>query len=101
MKKLKVKLEYSFEVPEDTRIIEDEYHGLFIVNEKHGVNYMPSLKGRKLDFVRFGKYGEFHESSMSDDNGELRYFLYEHPKSEKTTINLGKEKYQYIITTEE
>ena len=97
MKKLKVKLEYSFEVPDDTQIIQDPHHGLFIVNETHGVKSMPTIKGFKLDSVEFDENGEFDNSILSDDDHALSDFLYDNASLEKTTINLGKEKYQYKI----
>lgn len=99
MKKLKIKLEHTFNVPDDTQIIRDEYHGLFIVNEKYGINSIPFIKGMKLDFVNFDKNGEFESSEMSDDEGSLDDFLNQHAVSEKVTINLGEEKHQFKIST--
>lgn len=95
MKKLKIKLEHTFNVPDDTQIIRDEDHGLFIVNEKHGINSMPFIKGFKLDYVNFYENGEFDESVMSDDENSLGDFLFQHAVSEKTTINLGEETHQF------
>jgi hypothetical protein len=101
MKKLKIKLEYNFVVPDDTKIVNDENHGLFITNEHYGLKSMPFMTGLILDYVKVDENGEFEESTLSNDEGVMEGFLYSnaetHVKSEKTTITLGKEKYQFGV----
>jgi hypothetical protein len=100
MKKLKIKLEYTFNVPPDTKVIEDKWHGLFILNEKYGIKSLPTIKGLKIDYENFDKNGEFENASLSYDNAKMEDFLYNSESymvSEKTTISLGKEKYKYIL----
>jgi hypothetical protein len=101
MKKLKIKLEYVFSVPDDTKIHEDDFHGLFIINEKYGINSKPDMRGMKIEYQKFDKKGELEESSMTQDNFKLEDFLYNAQESEmvseKTIIHLGKQKYQHIL----
>jgi hypothetical protein len=99
MKKLKIKLEYSFEVPDDTKIIEHDWEGLFIVNEKIGLKSRADIQGMKLEFEKFDEHGMLEQSSMGSDDCELIDFLYNNGElvKEKTTIQLGNEKYQYTI----
>lgn len=98
MKKLKIKLEYSFEVSDDTKIIEHEWEGPFIVNEKIGLKSRPDIQGMKIDFEEFDEHG-LKQSSMGSDDCELVDFLYNTGEmvKQKTTIQLGNEKYQFKI----
>ena len=101
MKKLKIKLEYTFVVPDDTEIVNDGHHGYFIINEKHGLKSLPTMSGMKVDYIKLDKKGNFQESCLSPDDNSMTNFLYSNPeaymKSEKTIIKLGKEKYQFEI----
>lgn len=102
MKKLKIKLEYTFVVPDDTEIVNDGYHGLYIINEKHGLKSLPTMSGMKADYIKFDENGILLESTHSYDDHKMTEFLYNNPNpevnmlSEKTTITLDKEKYQFI-----
>lgn len=99
MKQLKIKLEYIFEVSDDTKIVEDDWNGLFIVNEKIGLKSKPDIHGQKIEFEDFDKKGMLKQSSIGDDESQLIDFLYNTGEmiKEKTTIQLGSEKYQYTI----
>lgn len=101
MKKLKIKLEYTFNVPDDTKVIENEWHGLFISNKKYGIKSLPCVKGLKIDYENFDKDGNLENSCLSYDDAKMEDFLYNseesHMVSEKTTITLGKEKYKHIL----
>jgi len=101
MKKLKIKLEYTFFVPEDTNIVEDEWDGLFISNERYGIKSLPCVKGLKIDYQKIDDKGELAHTSLSYDDGKMEDFLYNSKDVfmdlEKTTITLGKEKFQHIL----
>lgn len=102
MKKLKIKLEYTFEVPDDTKIICDDWDGLFIENEKFGLKSKPDIHGLSIEYRKFDKKGNIMQSSLGYDKCSLDDFLYNNPETlgmlrEKTTIHLGSEKFQHII----
>jgi hypothetical protein len=101
MKKLKIKLEYNFNVPDDTEIRRDDWHGLFILNKKYSINSKPDMRGLKIKYQKFDKRGMLEEASMTEDGCILEDFLYNGEESEmvseKTTIYLGDEKHQYNI----
>lgn len=96
---MKIKLEYTFEVPDDTKIFEHDWEGIFIVNEKIGLKSRPDIHGMKINLEEFDKNGLLKHSSVDTDNCQLIDFLYNtgYMLKEKTTVQLGNEKYQYAI----
>jgi hypothetical protein len=100
MKTLKIKMEYEFNVPSDTKIVKDDFHGIFIVNKKHNINSKLFLEGYEMDFDERDERGGLIRSSMSYDGGKLSDFLFNegYVNVESDTIKLGNKKMEYIIS---
>ena len=95
--KLKIKLEYTFEVPDDTTIEDHPWHGLFVVNDRFGVRSKPEIQGSKVTYEKYDKENNLEQSSMEEDGFSMIDFLYNSEDAfmttEKTTIKLGNNKH--------
>jgi hypothetical protein len=99
MKTIKITLEYKFKVPDNTKIIKDDFHGIFIINEEHNINSKVMLEGYEMEKDERDDDGNLICSSMGFDGGKLSDFLYNQGEAmvEKETIKLGNKELEYII----
>ena len=99
MKTLKVNLEYHFKVPEGTEIVEDRFHGVFLVNKKHNINSKFMLEGYQMELDERDENGDLIRSSMGHDGGKLSDFLYNQGEAmvENEHIKLGNKKLEYKV----
>lgn len=94
MKKIKIKMELEFMVPNDTVLFDRKEAGIFIVNKKHGIDCTPIMEGWKCDSYELTPNGEFVQSRIAPDYDNFYNFLTEigHPTFEKTIIKIGKDE---------